>query len=197
MAEDTSAELTSLLHGWKDQDPRQMERLIPLLYNELRTLAASHLRRERPDHTLQRTALVNEVFLRLVGQRVEWENRGHFFGVASRMMRRVLVDYARKNHAEKRGGGAARIDMDKVDALLEQPPESRSSLTLTIHQALEKLEQLDPRQAQLVELRFFGGHSIEEAADLMNISVSTAKREWKFVRAWLKNEIQHEDVTQT
>lgn len=187
-------ELTQLLHSWKEQDPEQLDRLVPVLYHELRILAASHLRRERVDHTLQRTALVNEVFIRLMGQKVDWENRSHFFGVASRMMRRILVDYARKNQAEKRGGGAQRVDMEKLDALLESTAEGKHPLTLTIHQALEKLEQLDPRQAQLVELRFFGGHSIEEAADLMSISTSTAKREWKFVRAWLKGEIlkQHD-----
>jgi RNA polymerase sigma factor (TIGR02999 family) len=190
MADDnTTPQLTELLHGWKDQDPQQMERLIPLLCQELRVLAASHLRRERPDHTLQRTALVNEVFMRLMGQRVDWENRSHFFGVASRLMRRILVDYARKGHAEKRGGGMTRVEIDKIDNLLEYAAECKNPLLLTVHAALEKLEALDERQAQLVELRFFGGHSIEEAADLMGISSSTAKREWKFVRAWLKNEI--------
>ena len=191
-ADEPKDELTQMLQGWKDQDPDQLSKLVPVLYHELRILASSHLRRERVDHTLQRTALVNEVFIRLMGQRVDWENRSHFFGVASRMMRRILVDYARRNQAEKRGGGAQRVDIEKVDALLELTAESKHPLTLTIHQALEKLEALDPRQAQLVELRFFGGHSIEEAADLMSISTSTAKREWKFVRAWLKNEILKE-----
>jgi RNA polymerase sigma factor (TIGR02999 family) len=193
MADDnTTTELTELLHAWKDQDPKQMERLVPLLYQELRVLAASHLRRERPDHTLQRTALVNEVFMRLMGQRVDWENRSHFFGVASRLMRRVLVDYARKGHAEKRGGHMVKVEIEKLDNLLEYAAEGKNPIVLTVHHALEKLEDLDPRQARLVELRFFGGHSIEEAADLMGISASTAKREWKFVRAWLKNEILKE-----
>ena len=190
MADDNpTTELTELLQGWKDQDPKHMDRLVPLLYQELRVLAASHLRRERPDHTLQRTALVNEVFMKLMGQRVSWENRSHFFGVASRLMRRILVDYARKGHAEKRGGHLAKVELEKLDNLLEYAAEGRNPIVLTVHHALEKLEELDPRQAQLVELRFFGGHSIEEAADLMGVSASTAKREWKFVRAWLKNEI--------
>lgn len=190
MADDNpTTELTELLQGWKDQDPKHMDRLVPLLYQELRVLAASHLRRERPDHTLQRTALVNEVFMKLMGQRVDWENRSHFFGVASRLMRRILVDYARKGHAEKRGGAMVKVDIEKLDNLLEYAAEGRNPLLLTVNHALEKLESLDERQAKLVELRFFGGHSIEEAADLMGISASTAKREWKFVRAWLKNEI--------
>lgn len=193
MADDnTTTQLTELLHHWKEQDPQQMERLVPLLYQELRVLASSHLRRERPDHTLQRTALVNEVFMRMMGQRVDWENRAHFFGVASRLMRRILVDYARKGHAEKRGGHMVKVEIEKIDNLLEYAAEGRNPLLLTVHRALEKLETLDQRQAQLVELRFFGGHSIEEAADLMGVSASTAKREWKFVRAWLKNEILKE-----
>ena len=193
MADDnTTTELTELLQGWKDQDPKHMDRLVPLLYQELRVLASSHLRRERADHTLQRTALVNEVFMRLMGQRVDWENRSHFFGVASRLMRRILVDYARKGHAEKRGGLMVKVEIEKLDNLLEYAAEGRNPLLLTVNAALEKLEALDQRQAQLVELRFFGGHSIEEAADLMGISPSTAKREWKFVRAWLKSEILKE-----
>ena len=188
----TTIELTELLHHWKDQDPKLMDRLVPLLYQELRVLAASHLRRERADHTLQRTALVNEVFMRLMGQRVDWENRSHFFGVASRLMRRILVDYARKGHAEKRGGSMVKVELEKLDNLLEYAGEGRNPLLLNVHRALEKLEALDERQARLVELRFFGGHSIDEAADLMGISASTAKREWKFIRAWLKNEILKE-----
>ena len=159
---------------------------MPLVYAELRRLASAYLRRERPDHTLQSTALVHEAFLKLVNQReVEWRSRAHFYGIAAQMIRRILVDYARSHHAEKRGAGAVKLSLDEALAV----PESTELDLVGLNEALEQLAKMDPRQNRIVELRFFAGLSIEETAEVMQLSPATIKREWNSARAWLFREI--------
>jgi len=163
---------------------------MPLVYGELRRLAAAYLRRERSDHTLQSTALVNEAFLRLVRQNgVQWKNRAHFYGIAAQMIRRILVDYARGHHAGKRGSGAVKLALDEAVALpsADRPPDVD---LLTLNTALERLTELDERQSRLVELRFFAGLSIEETAEVMHLSPASVKREWQTARAWLFREMR-------
>ena len=202
-----AGEVTRLLLRWRAGDAAALESLIPLVYEELRTMARRHLRHERGPHTLQRTALVHEVFLRMVDQtQVDWESRSQFFGIASQMMRRVLVDHARRRGAVKRGGRTRRVDLDAILAAEEgggdpvnpsdAPPVSPAEPAIdfeAIHQALERLEALDPAQGKLVELRFFGGLSIKDAAAVMSVSPATAKREWAIARAWLERELTAAD----
>lgn len=199
----TSLPVTQLLMQWSQGDQKAFAELSAVLYDELRQMAQRHLRRERDNHTIQKTALVNEAFVRLVAQRsVDWQSRSHFFGLASKLMRRILVDYARARGANKRGGGA---EVASLDELIE-PPESGEGGGTTptalqhldehtqedvaaIDEALTRLEQLDPRQAQVVEMRYFGGLTLEQTADAMGISEATVKREWTLARAWLKREL--------
>jgi RNA polymerase sigma factor (TIGR02999 family) len=174
--------VTDLLRAWSAGHPGAAEELLPLVYRELRVRAARHLRRERAGHTLSPTALVNEVYLRLCGQeRVGWQNRSHFFGVAAKIMRRVLLDHARRVLRIKRGGAWRRLTLDP--ALLWQ--EARDVDLVALDSALEELAQLDAQQAQIVELRYFAGLSVEEAAEVVGVSASTVKREWASARAWL------------
>lgn len=162
---------------------------MPLVYEELRKLAASHLKSERGNHTLQATALVHEAYLRLVGQRsVSWASRAHFYGISAQMMRRVLVDHARKRQASKRSPGAVFLDLGEESASASGVPDRMPELLL-LDQALTELERLDPRQAKVVELRFFAGLSVEETAEVAGISTATVKREWKTARAFLRHEI--------
>jgi RNA polymerase sigma factor (TIGR02999 family) len=176
-------DVTELLGAWKSGDERAFERLIPLVYDELHRMARRYLAAERPTVTLQPTALVNEVCLRmLVWDQARWQNRGHFFGVSAQMMRRVLVDIARRRDAERRGGrDAVRVPLADVDA----PVAQRDEDLVAIDEALEKLARLDARKAKVVELRFFGGLSVEETARALDISVRTVHNEWTFARAWL------------
>lgn len=186
-------DVTALLKDWSGGDRQALERLMPLVYGELRKLAASYLRVERPDHTLQPTALVHEAFLRLVDQRsVDWANRAHFFGIAAQMMRRILVDHARKRHAVKRDATSYRV----VAAVAGEPESDSGPELLALDRALGGLERLDPRQARIVELRFFAGLTVEETAVVAGISTATVKREWRTARAWLKREIDLEAATQ-
>jgi RNA polymerase sigma factor (TIGR02999 family) len=180
------AEVTALLVNWSNGDSRALDELMPLVYGELRRLAGAYLRRERSTHTLQSTALVNEAFLRLVNQQdVQWRSRAHFFGIAAQMIRRILVDHARAAHAGKRGAGAVRIELDDHLAV-----SSQSGLDLvSLDDSLAKLAALDERQARIVELRFFTGLSVEETAEVMQLSTATVKREWSSARAWLFREI--------
>jgi RNA polymerase sigma factor (TIGR02999 family) len=160
--------------------------MLPYVYGELRQLAASYLHNERPGHTLQPTALVHEAYLRLIDQRkVNWENRAHFLGIAARVMRRVLLQHAEARGASKRGGGVARVGLDAALDVFDQREISAASL----HETLRELEALDPRQGQIVELRFFGGLSIEETAEVMGISPATVKREWTIAKMWLEREM--------
>ena len=188
-----AGEVTQLLLRWRAGDEAALAALLPLVYEELRSLARRHLRHERGSHTLQRTALVHEAFLRIVDQKqVDWESRTQFYGIASQMMRRVLVDHARRRSAAKRGDGAPHVDLDVVlqDEGAGLPPGRQAEIDFAaIDDALKRLEARDPQQGKLVELRFFGGLSIKETADVIGVSPATVKREWAIARAWLQREI--------
>lgn len=178
--------VTELLKAWGDGDREALDRLVPLVYAELRRRAAAQLARERGSHTLQPTALVHEAFLRLVDQHsARWENRAQFFGVAAQLMRRILVDHARARAAAKRGGGALSISLDEAG----EGPASPEADVLHLHQALERLAVQDERQARVVELRYFGGLSTEEAAAVLAVSEITVKRDWAMAKAWLFREL--------
>ena len=178
-----SGEVTALLRKWSDGDPDAFERVLPLVYEELHRMAARYLTGERSSISLQATALVNELCLRLLGwDAVRWQNRGHFFGVSARMMRRVLVDIARRRRADRRGGPhAVRVPLDTIDVPAAEPGAD----LLEIDSVLKRLAAEDPRKAQVVELRFFGGLSIEEIAEALGVSVRTVHADWAFARAWL------------
>lgn len=180
------SDVTTLLGQWSDGNPAALDQLLPLIYADLRRLAASHLRRERPGHTLQSTALVHEAFLRLVDQRnTHWRNRTHFFGIAASMIRRILVDHARQQRAEKRGGNAVRLELNEGMAAANK----KDFDIVALDDALARLAELDERQSQVIELRFFGGLSIEETAEVMKLSPATVKRDWTIARAWLYREL--------
>jgi RNA polymerase sigma factor (TIGR02999 family) len=188
MPRDSSSQVSKLLENWRDGDEGAREALIPLVYDELRRLARRHLRRERPDHTLQSAALVNEAYLRLIRQeQPQWQNRAHFFGVAAQLMRHILVDHARNRAAAKRGAGAPRLTLDPEYAL----PQGRDVDLVALDDALNQLAALDPQQSRVVELRFFGGLSIEETSIVLGISPATVKREWATARAWLRREMKN------
>ncbi len=183
-------EVTQLLFAWGNGDQAARDQLMPLVYDELHRLAHQHMNRERPGHTLQTSALVNEAFLRLVDQReVHWQNRAHFFGIAAQMMRRILVDYARTHRAEKRGGGWDKLVFDEAIA----PAAERSIDLVALDEALKDLLAFDPRQSQIVELRFFGGLTNEEIGEVLDVSPRTVKREWRMAKAWLRREIFTEE----
>ena len=187
MCPDTSAQITKLLDNWHQGDQKARDELIPLVYQELRRMARQWLWRQRADHTLQSAALVNEAYLRLVQQKSpQWQNRAHFFGVAAQIMRNILVDYARNRLAAKRGGGARRVSLETEFGPARQPEID----LLALDDALNKLARLDEQQGRLVELRYFGGLSIEETAEVMGISPATVKREWATARAWLQRELK-------
>jgi len=178
--------VTALLGDWSRGDRTALNQLLPLVYTELRGVAARQLRKERADHTLQPTALVHEVFIRLVDQRqVDWQNRAHFFGVAAQVMRRILVDHARRHSAGKRGDGVPRVPIDEAKDI----PASNEIPILALDQALSRLETIDAELARLVELRAFGGLTIEEAAHVLSVSPSTVKRDWRTAKAWLNREL--------
>lgn len=185
MESPTSHNVSQLLADWSRGDEEALARLMPLVYEELRRLADSYLRRERRNHTLQPTALVHEAFIRLTGQELHLENRAHFFGVAAQVMRCILVDHARARATAKRGGGAQRLALEEaVDA-----PAPREVDLIALDDALTSLARFDPRQARIVELRYFGGLTIEEVAQVTGVSPATVKREWNLARAWLHREI--------
>jgi RNA polymerase sigma-70 factor, ECF subfamily len=179
-------EITDLLLAWSSGDTSAGDRLLPAIYADLHQQASRAMRREGVEHTLQPTALVNEAYMRLVNQsRVQWKNRSHFFGVAARMMRRVLVDHARERLAVKRGGHRVQVTLSGADAVAGEDHGE----VLALHEALERLATFDERQARIVELRYFGGLDIEETAEAMSISPATVKREWAMARAWLRREL--------
>ena len=183
----TSPDVTQLLRNWQGGDQAARDQLLGIVYDELRRQAARYLRRERPDHTLQPTALVHEAYLQLIDQsRVSWENRAHFFGAAARLMRRVLVDHARAHQAEKRGSGEEKLALDEAIAV----PENKDLNILALNDALEELARLDEQQSRIVELRYFGGLSIEETATVTGVSPATVKREWAMAKVWLHNQIK-------
>ena len=179
--------VTELLARWSQGDDAALAELTPLVYEELRRLAHHHMGGQRPDHTLQTTALVNEVYLRLADQtNPTWQNRAHFFAVAARAMRQILVSYAKSQRARKRGGGALKVDLE-VAALIS-PEESKEIIDL--HEALERLATLDPRKAQVVELKYFGGLNYDEMAEVLKISRITVRRDWEFAKVWLYTELR-------
>lgn len=182
--------VTQWLRRWTEGDPQAMDRVVPLVYEELRRLAARHLRHERAGHTLQSTGLVHEAFLRMSNDpQIQWQSRAQFFGLASKLMRHVLVDHARARQADKRGGGAVAVSLDDAVGTAFDAASLPSLDILALDQALHRLEKLDPRQSQVVELRFFGGLSIEETAASIGLSPATVKREWSCARAWLLHEL--------
>lgn len=186
MSVEPQHEVTRILLDWSGGDPEAPERLMPFVYDELRRLARAFLFKERGAHTLQPTALVHEAYLRLVDQRsVNWQNRAHFYGIAASMMRRVLIDHARAHAAEKRGGEAIHLSLDDVHLPLEQ----RAVGLLDLDEALARLTEMDERKGKIVELRFFGGLSDEEVAEVLGVSTRTVLRDWKKARLWLFREL--------
>ena len=185
----TPPDVTQLLLGWSVGDRSAGDGLMAAVYDELHRQAERAMGRETPDHTLQATALVSEAYLRLIDQRrVQWRNRAHFFGVAAQLMRRILVDHARGRHAAKRGGGARQLTLGDADSAREMPDESGVDV-LVLNEALERLATIDPHQARIVELRYFGGMTIEDTAEATGVSPATVKREWAIARAWLRREL--------
>ncbi|HLK51306.1 MAG TPA: sigma-70 family RNA polymerase sigma factor [Bryobacteraceae bacterium] len=183
---ETRAEATTLLTSATLGDAKAADQLVPLVYGELRRLAAHYLRGERPDHTLQPTALVNEAYLQLIDQKSNrWQNRAHFIGVAAQLMRRILVDHARAHRADKRGGRDVKVPLDAALVVSQQ----RSEELLVLDEALQRLAVQDLQQSRIVELRFFGGLSVEETAEVLGISTATVKRDWSVARAWLYREL--------
>jgi RNA polymerase sigma-70 factor (ECF subfamily) len=184
-------EVTGLLRAWGDGDAQALEQLLPLVDAELRRLARGYMARERPEHTLQTTALINEAFLKLTdAQGVAWQDRGHFLGIVARLMRRVLVDHARTRGFQKRGGTVERVTLDEADAVA--PPLDLNLLALD--RALDKLKAFDERKCRVVELRFFGGLSVEETAETLEVSPETVKRDWRIAKLWLLRELEGEET---
>jgi RNA polymerase sigma factor (TIGR02999 family) len=187
LADDPADEVTELLAAWGDGDRSALDKLLPLVERELHQLAHRYISRERPGHTLQTTALVNEAYLRLVGQRqARWQNRAHFFAIAAQIMRRLLVNHARDRAAGKRGGGARKVSLDEVAVLSDE----RAEEVVALDEALNSLAKLDERKSQVVELRYFGGLSVEETAEVLGIHPDTVTREWGRAKAFLRRELQ-------
>ena len=187
MAEAQTHDLTQLLVDWSRGDKAALDKLMPLVDEELRRLAHRYMSRERAGHTLQTTALVNEAFLRLINRsKVDWQNRAHFFGLAAQLMRTILVDHARSHACAKRGGGADKLELDQELVVSQQ----RASEVLALDDALKELAVIDPEQSRIVELRFFGGLTVEETAEVLHISPATVKREWSTAKAWLYRELK-------
>jgi RNA polymerase sigma factor (TIGR02999 family) len=189
----TSAnEITKLLHGWQGGDRAALDALVPVVYKELRRLAHFELRKERPNHTLQSTALVHEAYFRLVGQDLpQWESRTHFFAIAAQLMRQILVDHARRRRASKRGSGVCMLTLDDATALAQRKDVD----VVAIDDALNTLAEIDPRQCRVVELRFFAGLSLEEISEVMGIATATVQRDWTAARAWLHREISRRPIS--
>jgi RNA polymerase sigma factor (TIGR02999 family) len=179
-------QITQLLQSWNQGDPGAIEKLVPLVYDELHRLAQRYMSDERPDHTLQTTELVNEAYLRLVhSDHASWDGRTHFFGVCAQVMRRILVDWARSRHALKRGGDVSSLDFDEALAATKQPGTD----LVAIDDALSALAAFDPRKGQVVEMRFFGGLSVKETAEVLKVSPETVQRDWKLAKSWLRREL--------
>ncbi len=180
--------ITQLLTRWSNGDQTALDKLMPLVYSELRRLASNYLRRERQGHTLQPTALVNEAYLKLIDQKTaRWQNRAQFYGIAAQLMRRILVDHARQHKAAKRGGSdQQRLSITSAERVLAKPDFD----VLALHEALEELATIDPQQERIVELKFFGGLSIEETAEVLRVGHATVERDWKMARAWLRRKLE-------
>jgi RNA polymerase sigma-70 factor, ECF subfamily len=185
--EKDSQQITQLLKDWSEGNPEGLDELMPLVYDELHRQASRYLRKERSNHTLQTTALINEAYLKLINQRdVEWQNRAHFFAIAAQAMRRILVDYARERHREKRGGAAENLPLEEA---LQISVNEKSIDLIALDEALNRLAKMDKRQARVVELRYFSGLSIDETAEVLGIANSTVRLDWNLAKAWLKQEI--------
>lgn len=183
-------DVTGLLLEWQQGDHDALDKLTPLVYDELRRIAHRYMQQERGGHTLQTTALVHEAYVRLVGgQKIEWQNRAHFYGVVAQVMRHVLIDHARRLQYIKHGGDAQRISLEDVAVM----PHARAAELLALDEALDELARLDPRKARVVELRYFGGLSIEETADVLDISAMTVRRDWRAAKAWLYRALNKEN----
>jgi RNA polymerase sigma factor (TIGR02999 family) len=187
MTESPGPQVTQLLLAWGQGERAALDELLPLVYKELRRLAHRYMAGERPDHTLQTTALVNEAYLRLIDVRqVRWENRAHFFAISAQLMRRILVEFARKRGSEKRGAGVKKVSLD--EALIG--PQEQGQDLVALDDALKALTALDPRQSKVVELRFFGGLTVEETAEALHVSPQTVLRDWRLAKAWLRREMR-------
>jgi len=185
MSEPSPHEITQLLQAWSDGSQEALDKLSPFVYEELHRLARHYMRGERRDHTLQTTELINEAYLRLIDwKNVRWQNRAHFFGVAAQMMRRILVDFARSRRYAKRGGDGCRVSLSEAAVVAEQ-----SADFVALDEALQSLAEIDPRKSRIVELRFFGGLSVEETAEVLKISPRTVMRDWTLAQAWLYREL--------
>lgn len=193
MSQTSSQELTQMLIQLSEGNAQVVDDILPLIYNELRSLASNYLRRERSDHTLQPTALVHEAYIKLIDQtQVKWQNRAHFFGIAANIMRRILVDYARKHHAEKRGGDAEKLPLEEEIMIVSV---GKSAELLALDEALENLAKVDPQKSKIVELRYFGGLSVEETAEVLGVSEITVKRHWRMAKAWLYGQLAPPDAS--
>lgn len=182
-------EITRLLIAWCDGDKTALDKLTPLVERELHRIARHYMHRENPGHTLQTTALVNEAYIRLVNQReVRWQNRAHFFGIAAQIMRRILLNHARNRHRVKRGGGAMQVSLSEAAVVSEE----KSAELVALDEALERLAEVDERKARVVELRYFGGLSVEESAEVLGVSQVTVMRDWNMAKAWLTREMRNE-----
>ena len=187
MSRASSGQVTQLLRAWSDGDSQALENLLPFVEAELRRLARGYMSRERRDHTLQPTALINEAFIRLAGAKnLRWQDRAHFFGISAKLMRRVLVDHARARGFQKRGARAERVPLDKVSIPAPEPPVDILALDL----ALDALATKDERKCRIVELRFFGGLSVEETAEVLHVSPDTVKRDWRMAKLWLLRQLE-------
>ncbi len=186
MADDASHQITQLLSAWHDGDEFALERMMPLVYDELRVMAKRYMSSQPSGHTLQTTALIHEAYLKLAQDKEKrWENRRHFFGVAAQAMRHILVDHARSKHSEKRGGREMLVSLEDAPVVSTE----RASEIIELDEALKQLEKLDPRKGRVVELRYFGGFSLEETADVLDVSVQTIARDWRFAKMWLLREL--------
>jgi RNA polymerase sigma factor (TIGR02999 family) len=184
------SEITELLIGWSNGDRDLLDKLVPLVEGELHRLAHHYMSRERGGHMLQTTALINETFIRLVDQkRVRWQNRAHFFGISAQIMRRILLGYARDQRREKRGGGALRVSLSQADGVMAK----QSAELIALDDALNRLAEVDERKSRVVELRYFGGLSVEETAEVLGVSTVTIMRDWNMARAWLAREMVSDD----
>jgi RNA polymerase sigma-70 factor, ECF subfamily len=184
-----TSEITGLLVDWSNGDQAALDKLLPLVEQELHRLAHIYMRRENPDHTLQTTALVNEAYLKLIDQKkTHWQNRAHFFAIAAKIMRRILLNYARDRHREKRGGKATQVSLSEAAVVFLQKTEE----LIALDEALERLAALDERKSQVVELRYFGGLDVDETAEVLKVSPITVMRDWQFAKAWLSRAIKND-----
>ncbi len=187
-------EVTQLLLAWGEGDKEALARLVPLVQSELKQIARRYMKRERPDHTLQPTALVNEAYLRLIqGNSMKWQSRAHFFGIAANLMRQILVDNARRHMQLKRGGDALRVSLTAAEALGDQ----KDAGIIALDDALNSLAEFDSRKSKIIELRFFGGLTEEETAEALNMTLRTTQREWRLARAWLFNQLKSKDDSES